>query len=155
MTVNVEALIHNLGKSYSDLLDAELVPYKTPPTGFSGDPDLSLDMAKEGIYLSFIRDGRILQEITLHILRPEIKNWCFPNELPFGLQKDMSKFWIHEKFGEPIKVAKPRVVMKRAFGWIEIYDIDDFAILTVMRVDYDLSDKVKDVTFLPTANLRW
>lgn len=155
MTVNVEALIHNLGKSYSDLLDAELIPYKTPPTGFAGDPDLSLDMAKEGIYLSFIRDGRILQEITLHILRPEIKNWNFPNELPFDLQKDMSKFWIHEKFGEPIKVAKPRVVMKRAFGWIEIYDIHGFAIPAVMRVDYDLSDKVKDVTFLPTANLRW
>lgn len=92
MTVNVETLIHNLGKSYNDLLDAELVPYKTPPTGFSGDPDLSLDMAKEGIYLSFIRDGRILQEITLHILRPEIKNWCFPNELPFGLKRTCLNF---------------------------------------------------------------
>ncbi|PLR41942.1 DUF6392 family protein, partial [Chimaeribacter arupi] len=51
MTVNVDALINSLGKSYKDLLEAELIPYKTPPTGFSGDPDLSLDMAKEGVYL--------------------------------------------------------------------------------------------------------
>ncbi len=61
MTVNVDALINSLGKSYKDLLEAELIPYKTPPTGFSGDPDLSLDMAKEGVYLSFRRAGRVLQ----------------------------------------------------------------------------------------------
>ncbi|MGS7193206.1 DUF6392 family protein [Enterobacter cloacae subsp. dissolvens] len=105
MTVKIEALIQNIGKPYNFLLEAELISYKTPPTGFSGHPDLSLDMIKEGLYLSFLRDGRILQEVTLHILRPEIKNWRFPNELPFGLQNDMSKSWVRQSFGEPIVVA--------------------------------------------------
>ena len=60
MTVNIEALMRNLGKSYKDIYDAGLLPYKTPPSASSGDRELSLDMAKEGVYLSFKRDGRII-----------------------------------------------------------------------------------------------
>ena len=155
MTVNVEGLIYSLGKPYDDLLANELVPYKTPPTGFSGDTDLSLDMVKEGIYLSFLRDGRILQEITLRILRPEITNWHFPNTLPFGLERDMSRSWIGNKFGAPSKAVEPRTVMRHSFGWIEIYEIDNGSVPTVMRFDYDLEEKVKEVTFLPTSKLAW
>jgi hypothetical protein len=155
MTVNINALINSLGKTYKEILDAELIQYKTPPTGDSGDPDISLDMAKEGVYLSFKRDGRTLQELTLSILRPEIKNWVFPNELPLDLQKDMTRSWIHEKFGEPTKTAEPRVVMKRRFGRIDLYGINSFQIPLSMRFDYDLDEKVKEVTFLPTANVRW
>lgn len=40
MTVNVEALIHGLGKSYNDLRDAELIPYKTPQRDFQEIPIL-------------------------------------------------------------------------------------------------------------------
>lgn len=29
MTVNIEALIYSLGRSYQDLVDVELIPYKT------------------------------------------------------------------------------------------------------------------------------
>ncbi|HDJ1442318.1 TPA: pyocin immunity protein [Serratia rubidaea] len=155
MTVNVNALINSIGKTYQELFDEGLIPYKTKPTGFSGDPDLSLNMAKEGVYLSFLRDGYIFHEITLNILRPEIKNWHFPNELPFGLRSEMSKSLVRALFGEPIKVAEPRVVMRRAFGWIEVYEIKKLPASTVMRIDYDLDNNVKDVTFLPIANLRW
>lgn len=49
MTVNVNSLINSIGKSYQELLDEGLIPYKTKPTGYSGDPDLTLDMAKEGL----------------------------------------------------------------------------------------------------------
>jgi len=155
MTVNVEALIHSFGKSYNDLLEAKLVPYKTPPTGFSGDPDLSLEMAKEGVYLSFRRDGRILQEITLHILRPEIKNWYFPNVLPFGLQKDMSRQWVHENIGIPLRSSPPKVVMRRALGWADLFNVSEGYASISMQIDYDISDKVKSVTFMPTSELRW
>ncbi|MDX6839153.1 DUF6392 family protein [Hafnia paralvei] len=155
MTVNVEALIHSLGKSYNNLLEAKLVPYKTPPTGFSGDSDLSLNMAKEGVYLSFRRDGRILQEITLHILRPEIKNWYFPNDLPFGLQNDMSRQWVHENIGMPLRSSPPRVVMRRALGWAELFDVTEGDAPISMQIDYDISSKVKSVTFMPTSELRW
>lgn len=52
MTVNVEALIHSLGKSYQDMLENELIPYKSTPKGSSGTPTISLDMAQEGVFLS-------------------------------------------------------------------------------------------------------
>lgn len=155
MTLNVEALIHSLGRSYNDLLDAELIPYKTPPTGFSGDPDLSLDMAKEGVFLSFLRDGRILQEVTVKIIRPDIKNWVFPNELPFGLQHKMSRQWVHENIGVPLRSSPPRVIMRRAFGWADLFDIKGAHTPTSMQIDYDIADNVVDVSFMPTSELRW
>ena len=74
---------YSLGQSYNDLLNAGLITYKTPPTGST----ISLDMALEGIYLSFRREGRVLQDVILSIQRPEISRWDFPNVLPFGLEK--------------------------------------------------------------------
>jgi len=59
-----------------------LITYKSPPTGSSGEPDLSLDMAKEGLFLSFKRVGRILQDIFVKIQNNKAKNWMFSNELP-------------------------------------------------------------------------
>ncbi|OXU38424.1 DUF6392 family protein [Enterobacter cloacae] len=155
MTVNVEALIHSFGKSYQNLVDAELIPYKTPPTGFSGDPDLSLNMALEGIYLSFRREGRILQEITAILLRPEIKGWHFPNKLPFGLKSEMSRQWIHEHFGEPLRSSPPKTIMRRALGWVDLFDAATGDIPVSMQIDYDVKDNALSVTFMPTSELRW
>ena len=87
MTVNVEALINSLGKSYIELVDSGLVVYKSPPKGASGSPVLSLDMAREGIFLSFWRDRRVLKAITLTIQDNEANDWVFPNELPTPLKK--------------------------------------------------------------------
>lgn len=50
MTVNVESLIRNLGKTYEQLFDAGLIPYKSKPTGFSGSDVVTLDMVKEGSF---------------------------------------------------------------------------------------------------------
>ncbi|ADF63725.1 DUF6392 family protein [Enterobacter cloacae] len=155
MTVNVEALIHSFGKSYQNLVDAELIPYKTPPTGFSGDPDLSLNMALEGIYLSFRREGRILQEITAILLRPEIKGWHFPNKLPFGLKSEMSRQWIHEHFGEPLRSSPPKTIMRRALGWVDLFDAATGDIPVSMQIDYDVMDNALSVTFMPTSEHRW
>ncbi|CNI60342.1 DUF6392 family protein [Yersinia pekkanenii] len=155
MTVNVEALIHSLGKSYKDLLDAELVPYKTPPTGFSGDSEISLDMAKEGVYLSFKRDGRILQTVILRIQHDKVSNWVFPNELPSPLQKNMSRQWVHEHIGVPLRSVPPKVIMKRAFGWSDLYEAKGAAVPTSMQISYDVMDNVRSVAFIPTSELRW
>ena len=46
MTVNIEALLNYLGKGYSEVVEAGLIPYKTAPKGASGSPRLSLDMVK-------------------------------------------------------------------------------------------------------------
>lgn len=155
MTVNVEALILHLGKSYQDLVDAELIPYKTPPTGFSGDPDLSLNMAQEGLYLSFKRDGRILQEITMTLLRPDIKGWHFPNELPFGLKSEMSRQWVHEHFGPPLRSSPPKTIMRRALGWADLFDVLGGSLTVTMQIDFDVMENAVSVTFMPTSELRW
>lgn len=57
MTVNVEALINSLGKSYQYMLDKNLIPYKSPPQGASGTSAINLEMAQEGIFLSGERGG--------------------------------------------------------------------------------------------------
>ncbi|GAB7217748.1 DUF6392 family protein [Dickeya oryzae] len=86
MSVNVEALIDSLGGTYQEIFDSGLLPYKTKPTGFSGSSSISLDMAKEGIYLSFNRSDRVLNEITL-IISNEKTGYYFPNKLPDPLKK--------------------------------------------------------------------
>ncbi|ECY1766877.1 pyocin immunity protein [Salmonella enterica] len=155
MTVNVDALINCLGKSYSELLDAELVPYKSPPKGSSGTPTISLDMALEGVFLSFWREGRILKSITLRMLHETAVDWTFPNDLPAPLQKSMSRQWVHEHIGEPLRCSPPYVVMKKAFGWTDLYEAKGRSIPTSMQVNYDVMDNVRSVTFMPTAELRW
>ncbi|MEW9209562.1 DUF6392 family protein [Citrobacter werkmanii] len=155
MTVNVDALINSLGKSYIELVDSGLVVYKSPPKGSSGSPVLSLDMAREGIFLSFWRDRRILKAITLTIQDDEANDWVFPNELPAPLEKKMNRPWVHQHIGEPLRSTPPKVIMKQAFGWTDLYEAKGRAIPTSMQVSYDVMDFVRSVTFMPTADLRW
>ncbi|PLR41973.1 DUF6392 family protein [Chimaeribacter arupi] len=155
MTVNVDAMINSLGKSYIELVDSGLVVYKSPPKGASGSPVLSLDMAREGIFLSFWRDGRILKAVTLTIQDDETTDWMFPNELPAPLEKKMTRSWVHEHFGEPLRSTPPKVIMKRAFGWTDLYEADGRPIPTNMQISYDVMDNVRSVTFMPTSELRW
>ncbi|MBK4717178.1 MULTISPECIES: DUF6392 family protein [Tenebrionibacter/Tenebrionicola group] len=155
MTVNIESLIRNLGNSYKDLIDSGIITYKSEPKGAAGSPTISLDMAKEGVFLAFRREGRILKEITLSIQNDSVKNWVFPNELPTPLQKSMSRRWVHDVFGEPEGSAPPRVVMKRAFGWVEKFTVEDFHVPITMQIDYDLNETVKEVAFILTSEMRW
>lgn len=155
MTVDVEALIHCLGKSYKDLLNADLISYKTPPTGASGDPEISLDMAKEGIYLSFKREGRILQAVILRIQHDKMSNWVFPNELPSPLRKNMSRQWVHEHIGVPLRSVPPKIILKRAFGWSDLYEAKGLTMPTSMQISYDVMDNARSVAFMLTSDLRW
>lgn len=155
MTVNVDALINSLGKSYQDMLDNKLIPYKSTPKGSAGTPTISLDMAQEGVFLSFWREGQILKSITLRMQHETIADWEFPNELPSPLQKNMSRQRVHKNVGEPLKSSPPYVVMKRAFGWTDLYEAKGRALPTSMQVNYDVMDFVRTVTFMPTSELRW
>jgi hypothetical protein len=155
MTINIEALIYCLGKSYKDITEAGIISYKAEPKGSSGSPALSLDMVKEGVFLSFKREGRRLKEIALIIQRDDVKDWSFPNELPTPLQQKMSREWIHKTFGEPEGSIVPKVIMKQSFGWVEKFTVEDFHIPITMQIRYDLQEIVKKITFLPTSELRW
>ncbi|MBK4717221.1 DUF6392 family protein [Tenebrionibacter intestinalis] len=60
MTINVNRLIESIGVAYQEIYERGLIPYKSQPSGFSGADKIELDMKKEGVYLSFLREGRIL-----------------------------------------------------------------------------------------------
>ncbi|AWK43747.1 pyocin immunity protein [Photorhabdus laumondii subsp. laumondii] len=155
MTINVEALINSLGETYQEIFDEGLIPYKTKPTGSSGDEVIFLDMVKEGVFLAFYRDGKRLKEITLTLLDEKKPLYQFPNKLPSPLVPLMSRQWVHEQFGEPKKSQQPQMVMKRQFGWKELYTLLDFHIPTSMKISYDMMERVKSVTFLLTSEVRW
>ncbi|PWC20622.1 pyocin immunity protein [Brenneria roseae subsp. roseae] len=155
MTVYVEGLIDSLGRTYQEIFDAGLIPYKTKPTGFAGDPDISLDMVKEGVYLSFSRSDRVFNEITLTFVDDDKKNWIFPNELNFPLKTHMSREYIHEFFGLPVKSSPPEKILKHQFGWIELYSVEGKYLPTSMQVNYTRDEVVKTITFLLTSTVRW
>lgn len=155
MTVNIDALINGIGKTYQELFNAGLIPYKTKPTGYPGDPDLTLDMAREGVHLTFKREGRQLWSVILSIQHDSFTSWIFPNELPSPLKSTMSRSWVHEKLGEPERSVPPKFVMKRAFGWTDLFTVSGKHVPMSMQVDYDVADMVSSVMFIPTAELRW
>lgn len=155
MTVNVEALIRSLGKTYQQLVEEELIPYKTKPSATSGEPTIHLEMANEGVFLSFLREGRVLKEISLRIQHEKVKNWIFPNKLPFGLKKIMNRTQVHAVFGEPLRSTEPKVIMRRVLGRADLYSIGYCKQPTSMQIRYDHSEMVASVVFLPTSELRW
>ncbi|MGQ7742725.1 DUF6392 family protein [Pectobacterium brasiliense] len=133
--------------------DSGLLPYKKPPSATSGDPNLSLVMAKEGVHLSFKRDDLTFQEMTLRIQYKKIKIWIFPNEFP--LQKNMSHQWIHENIGEPENSITPKVIMKQEICWIEKLSIIGIHIPITMQIRYDMHEMAGTVTYPPTSARRW
>lgn len=93
--------------------------------------------------------------MTLRILDEKNPDFKFPNELPSPLVPNMSRSWVHEQLGNPEKSLPPRKRLKKDIGWTELYTLLDFNIPTSMQVDYDLFEKVKRITFLPTSEVRW
>ncbi|ERT10416.1 DUF6392 family protein [Photorhabdus temperata] len=155
MTINVEALINSLGKTYQEIFDEGLIPYKTKPAGYPGDPDITLSMIKEGVHLVFKRNGKVLFSIGLILIDEKRNSYQFPNELPSPLIPMMSRQWIHEHFGEPERAYPPEMIMKHQFGWKELYTLLDFRIPTSMQISYDLLERVGYMTFLPTSEVGW
>ncbi|MBC6556668.1 pyocin immunity protein [Citrobacter braakii] len=155
MTVNVEALLRSIGMTYQDIFEKGLIPYKTKPTGDSGDPVLELDMVKEGVYLAFHRISRKLFCVTLTLLDEDKPSMRFPNELPSPLQKEMSLSWMHEQFDAPDKSVPPKIIGGLQFGMKERYTLEGFHIPLSMQVAYTANHLVESLTFMPLAGTSW
>lgn len=67
----------------------------------------------------------------------------------------MSRSWVHETLGEPERSSPPEVIMKRAFGWTDIFTVIGRHVSMSMQVNYDVADMVSSVVFLPTSEIRW
>ncbi|PQQ31009.1 pyocin immunity protein [Photorhabdus luminescens] len=152
MVINVEAIINSLGKTYQEIFDEGLIPYRSKPNGPPGVLNIGIDMVKEGIFLSFERSSKILNEITLRLLRDDKVSFVFPNELPSPLMHSMDRVWVRENLGNSIKSIPPRQILRRQFGWKDLYRFKDEI---SMQISYDMMERVKSVTFLPTSEVRW
>ncbi|MFL63603.1 pyocin immunity protein [Salmonella enterica] len=155
MTVNINALISCLGKSYLEIVDSNLIPYSSEPKGHSGSPTLSLDLVREGVFLSFKREGRILKEITLYLQRDGVDKWVFPNELDEPLQKEMSREFVLRALGEPEGSVPPRKVLRHSLGWVDKFACNKANVPITMQIDYDLENMVKEVSYILTSEMRW
>ncbi|HEC5280742.1 MULTISPECIES: DUF6392 family protein [Enterobacter] len=155
MTINIEALINYLGRSYSEIVDATVIPYSSKPKGHSGSVNQHLVMAKEGINLSFLRETQALVEINLKIRKRENTKWNFPNVLPTPLRQYMPREWVHSTFGYPAGCVPPKTIMNRPFGWVEKYNLEGFRLPVSMQVDYGMDDVVEEVAFILTSDMKW
>jgi len=155
MTVNVKAFINNFGQTYEALFDAGYIPYKTKPKGDSGSPRIGIDMAKEGVYLSFDRESRKLIEVDIDLIREGNSKYVFPNELPHPLWDGMHRPSVREQFGMPANHHPPFEILGRRYGGVDHYIMRLSEQRVSMLLHYNLAQTVASVSFEPTENVEW
>lgn len=126
MTINVEALIKQLGERYQDIYDKNLIPYKIKP----GDEDKDEDDAyinleqDEGLHLTFENtEDKKIRQIALILEDEEKTDWIFPNKMPFNLEPVMTQKWVRTHLGNPMIYGKPKLDGIISRGATEIYPL--------------------------------
>ncbi|MFU2318791.1 DUF6392 family protein [Rahnella sp. PCH160] len=155
MNIDVEELVKKLGQPYQDIHDQGLIPYKTKPYGSVSDDVASLDLKREGIFLSFINNAeKTLKEVSL-ILEDEGKtDWLFPNPMPFGLQPVMTQQWVRARFGLPMIYADAKIMMTIYVGIKEVYSLPAPNQQIAATFTYDEDLFVGKVTFYPLSRAK-
>ncbi|MEV9588026.1 DUF6392 family protein [Klebsiella pneumoniae] len=106
MNIDVEKLVKQLGKSYQEILEKGLIPYKTKHYGPIDEDEAEFDMKREGILLVFTNNSeKNLTEITLRLEDKGKTDWVFPNPMPFGMEPVMTQLWVRERFELPMIYA--------------------------------------------------
>ncbi|EQB97907.1 DUF6392 family protein [Photorhabdus temperata] len=155
MAINVNALINSLGKTYQEIFDEGLIPYKSKPRGDSGDDYVSLDMLKEGVFLAFDRTSKKLTHVTLTLIDEERPHYVYSNQLPSPLINSMTREWVKEHLGPAIKSFPPCRVFNRQYGWKDLYNVPESEGVICIQLSHDLLEKVKTITFLRAENVTW
>lgn len=154
MNIDVETLVKQLGKDYQEIYDSGLIKYKTKPTATAGYDTATLDMKREGLFLSFENDkNKIFKEITLTLEDDDKTDWVFPNSMPFNLEPVMTQNWVRERFGLPMIHGEPKTMGSYSRGISEVYPLlppnQNIAVLFVYNADLF----VASVTFYSMARL--
>ncbi|TDB59031.1 DUF6392 family protein [Photorhabdus khanii] len=157
MAISVNALINSLGRTYQEIFDQGLIPYKSKPRGDSGDDYVSLDMQKEGVFLAFDRASKKLTHVTLTLIDEERPRYVYPNQLPPPLINSMTREWIKEHLGPAIKSFPPCKVFNRQYGWkdLYLYNVPESEESIYIQLSYDLFEQVETITFLRAENVTW
>lgn len=150
MTIDTEALVKELGKPYQDILDKGLIPYKTKPYGSVSDDVATLEMKREGIFMSFNNNSeKTLKEVTLTLEDYVKTDWLFPNPMPFGLEPVMTQEWVRKRFGMPMIYADAKIIMTVYIGVKEAYSLPAPNQQIAVTFTYDEELFVIRVTFYP------
>ena len=148
MSLNVEKLIKNLGKSYLDIYEQGLIPYKTKPSGTVSDDIYRLDMKREGVFLSFFNNqDKNLKEVTLRLEDENKTDWLFPNLLPFGLEPVITQKWVRDKLGHPMIYTDAQIIMTIYVGVKEFYTLPAPHQYIAAAFTYNKDSFVQKVTF--------
>ena len=153
MSIDVETLVKQLGKDHQEIYDSGLIKYKTKPTATAGYDTATLDMKREGLFLSFENDkNKIFKEITLTLEDDDKTDWVFPNSMPFNLEPVMTQNWVRERFGLPMIYGEPKTMGSYSRGISEVYPLlppnQNIAVLFVYNADLF----VASVTFYSMAH---
>ncbi|WP_323970641.1 DUF6392 family protein [Aeromonas hydrophila] len=132
-----------------------MIPYKTKPKGYSGEPEITLNMAKEGIFLSFDRTSRKLIEVDLELFKEGSKKYNFPNEIPTPLWENMMKEDVRSTFGEPANSHPPYMIVNRKKGGADHYVFEKGSKRESMLLSYNLHQRVTIVGFKPAEMVQW
>lgn len=155
MSLNVEKLIKNLGKSYLDIYEQGLIPYKTKPSGTVSDDIYRLDMKREGVFLSFFNNqDKNLKEVTSRLEDENKTDWLFPNLLPFGLEPVMTQRWVRDRFGHPITYVDACVIMTIYVGVEETYILPTPNQNIAAAFSYNKDFFVNRITFIPVEQAK-
>lgn len=150
MSVDVQKLITKLGQSYQNIYGQGLIPYKSKPYGSVSDDVASLDMKREGVFLSFINDPeKKLKEVTLRLEDEGKTDWLFPNPMPFGLEPVMTQEWVRTRLGLPMIYADPKTIMTIYIGVKEVYSLPIPHQQIAAAFTYNKDFFVKHITFYP------
>lgn len=150
MNINVEELIKQLGKPYLNIIEKDLIPYKTKPYGAIDDDEAILKMKREGLFLVFANKPEMeFREISLKLEGEGKTDWVFPNSMPFGLEPVMTQEWVRARFGMPMIYVDAKVVMTLYRGVKEFYSLLVPDQNIVASFSYNKEFFVESVTFYP------
>ncbi|MES0268015.1 DUF6392 family protein [Citrobacter sedlakii] len=140
MNIDVEKLVKQLGKPCHEIYSYGLIPYKTKPAVTAGYDTATLDMKREGLFLSFDNDkNKIFKEITLTLEDDDKTDWVFPNSMPFNFETIMTQSWGCERLGLPMIYGEPKTLGRYSRGISEVYPLltlnKNIAVLFVYNSD--------------------
>lgn len=150
MNIDVEGLVKKLGCPYQEIYDDGLIPYKKKPYGSVSDDVASLEMKREGIFLSFFNNPeKNLREVTLTLEDESQTDWLFPNPMPLGLEPVMTQKWVRARLGMPMIYADAKIIMTIYIGVKEAYSLPVPNQGIAATFTYNKNLFVERVTFYP------
>ena len=156
--IDVKRMIAMMNMTYQSIVnEGVLKESQKPKPQFSGDDELTLNIKREGIILTFDRKSQCLININLILIKAEQPNYRFSNNLPNPLKPEMTKEYVYQAMGKPYESKLPIKIMGRMVGGIEHFRLnrDMFGKLSLLLYYTADQSQVKSLVFMNTNDVSW